>query len=641
MWRRCAISAAALLAVLCLAGNSIAQAAPAAPRNLRIAGQFIVSVPPGAVVTITAPTTNPTFTGSGSNVITTIAGTATAQAAITGCTWVNRATGAIGSATGTNSWSIASVPLIVGTNTIAVTCLTLLGGQGTAVLTVARPQPPAPTVIITTPTASPTYDAGTASTVMLAGTASTLDTITPPCTWTNSLGGSGSTTGTTSWSIASVALTVGSNVITVTCTDGLSQTGNDVITVTRSAASLTCAGTLNGTTFLWVSQSGAGSQNGTTTANARALSFFTNGANWGSGGTAIDPGDTVCLTGTITGNLAAGGSGSAGNVVTIDGTNATLSAGTGVNLTSVSFLTFTALTWVDGAIAPMFFSGATDITIQNCFTDQNFGFGFATNTHRFTLRNCYVRTTTATLLDQYDIFQSDGGLDYVFEGNYLELRINGACGACHDDIIQNYAGGGGTPSGWTIRNNRFRLTCTAPNDRSWMVLESNGGTTNIYGNQFEAENGCGIMGNGICCGFAAAGGQTNVYGNTFVSKNGAVNTFNWSGCGGGAALNIRNNVFYLNGNTEHTGGCTMNFSYNLWYLGGGVHSCGGTEICGSNPLFTDYANADYSLQAGSPARGAGFNFGSPYNTGHPAGTTWPTPTTITRTVPWDMGAYEQ
>lgn len=90
------------------------------------------------------------------------------------------------------------------------------------------------TVTITVPASSPTYDAGTASTLAVSGSALSDRTVTG-CTYSNSLGGSGSATGTTSWSIASVALTVGSNVITVTCTNTEGTPGTDVITVTRSS----------------------------------------------------------------------------------------------------------------------------------------------------------------------------------------------------------------------------------------------------------------------------------------------------------------------------------------------------------------------------------------------------------------------
>lgn len=103
------------------------------------------------------------------------------------------------------------------------------------------------TPTITSPTSATTYDAGTSATVDLSGTA-TSDQGINICTWANSLsGGSGTATGTTSWS-ASVALTVGSNVITVTCTSPLGTTGQDVITVTRSSGSLTCDDSTSTTT---------------------------------------------------------------------------------------------------------------------------------------------------------------------------------------------------------------------------------------------------------------------------------------------------------------------------------------------------------------------------------------------------------
>lgn len=106
-----------------------------------------------------------------------------------------------------------------------------------------------PVVTITAPTSSTTYDNGTTATVALAGTASDLRTVSS-CSYTNSLGGSGSATGTTSWSINSVALTVGSNVITVTCIDDIGNSSNDVLTVTRSSSGGTCDATISAGTNL-------------------------------------------------------------------------------------------------------------------------------------------------------------------------------------------------------------------------------------------------------------------------------------------------------------------------------------------------------------------------------------------------------
>jgi hypothetical protein len=94
-----------------------------------------------------------------------------------------------------------------------------------------------PTVTITSPTSSTTYDNGTTSTIDLAGTASDARTITG-CTWSNALtGGSGVVTGTTAWTVSAASLNVGSNAITVSCSDIVGNSGNDVLTVTRSSSS--------------------------------------------------------------------------------------------------------------------------------------------------------------------------------------------------------------------------------------------------------------------------------------------------------------------------------------------------------------------------------------------------------------------
>jgi hypothetical protein len=54
-------------------------------------------------------------------------------------------------------------------------------------------------------------------------------------TWTNNRGGSGFSSGTTSWSVPSVALSGGENVITVTAQDAAGNRGTDVLTVNYSA----------------------------------------------------------------------------------------------------------------------------------------------------------------------------------------------------------------------------------------------------------------------------------------------------------------------------------------------------------------------------------------------------------------------
>ena len=97
-------------------------------------------------------------------------------------------------------------------------------------------EPPAdttnPSVIITVPTSSATYETSD-ETINLGGSAS--DNVgVSSVTWSCDVCGSGSATGTTSWTIADIALEVGANVITVTATDAASNDGTDVITITRT-----------------------------------------------------------------------------------------------------------------------------------------------------------------------------------------------------------------------------------------------------------------------------------------------------------------------------------------------------------------------------------------------------------------------
>lgn len=92
----------------------------------------------------------------------------------------------------------------------------------------------APTVTISTPTSSSTYDAGTDETLAtLAGTSSDATGV-AICTWSSDVGGSGiaTTSGDGSWTVSNITLEDGDNVITVTCKDPGNNAGTDVLTVT-------------------------------------------------------------------------------------------------------------------------------------------------------------------------------------------------------------------------------------------------------------------------------------------------------------------------------------------------------------------------------------------------------------------------
>ena len=87
-----------------------------------------------------------------------------------------------------------------------------------------------PTIAITTPTAGSTYSTPTSS-LALGGTASDNVGVTQ-VTWANSRGGSGTASGTTSWTATGIALQAGANVLTVTAKDAAGNTTTDVLTVT-------------------------------------------------------------------------------------------------------------------------------------------------------------------------------------------------------------------------------------------------------------------------------------------------------------------------------------------------------------------------------------------------------------------------
>ena len=90
----------------------------------------------------------------------------------------------------------------------------------------------APVVTISSPTSAATYSTA-AATVSLSGTASDSVGVTQ-VTWVNNRGGSGTASGATSWTVPSIALQTGANVLTVTARDAAGNTKTASITVTMN-----------------------------------------------------------------------------------------------------------------------------------------------------------------------------------------------------------------------------------------------------------------------------------------------------------------------------------------------------------------------------------------------------------------------
>lgn len=400
-----------------------------------------------------------------------------------------------------------------------------------------------------------------------------------------------------------------------------------------------------------ISQTGGGS--GASCASPQSVAFFNTSGNWANPKQSgkIGPGDTVLLCSTITGSLTLQNSGSSGSPITIDGTSATLGTSMGFNTNNKSWWIIQHVVWTTGAnTTPIVVSGGSNGIIDDARADGvNAGvivtFSQFTGTVRpdtMVLKNSFLRTGNTDYGDtEHDVVTTEGSTNVIVEGNYFEMRAGGTGASAHDDCLQTFEKGGtsaGPPGNWTMRYNYFVMNSAVQNDRSWMILESLTGTINIYGNVFvgiqgaNSANGLGVSGN-------AAGIVFNVYDNTFVAKSGSTNNLlNFVAPG---TLNLRNNIIYAPSQVTLTGSMTVSRSFNHWF-GSSIPSCAGEtgSLCGTDPLFTDFTNNVFSLQSGSPDRGAGTNLGSPYNTGIAYGATWPAPATVARPSTWDRGAYQ-
>ena len=185
-------------------------------------------------ITITGPTTSSTYTTASSAL--TVSGTASDNVSVTQVSWSNDRGGS-GTASGTTSWSAAGIALQSGTNIITVSARDAAANQNTDTITVTYtpPDTTAPTVTIMGPTSAATY--ATTSSVLTIGGTSSDDRGVTAVSWSNDRGGTGFTTGTTSWSVASVGLQSGTNIITVTAQDAANNRGTDVLTVTYTPPS--------------------------------------------------------------------------------------------------------------------------------------------------------------------------------------------------------------------------------------------------------------------------------------------------------------------------------------------------------------------------------------------------------------------
>jgi RTX calcium-binding nonapeptide repeat (4 copies) len=105
-----------------------------------------------------------------------------------------------------------------------------------------------PTVTINTPTSSPSTTSAVPF-ISIGGSAADPGGAVQAVTWSNDRGGSGTATGTTTWSVADVALQAGTNTITVSALDSSGNRRSDTLAVVVSALSYSLAEGATGSFF--------------------------------------------------------------------------------------------------------------------------------------------------------------------------------------------------------------------------------------------------------------------------------------------------------------------------------------------------------------------------------------------------------
>jgi len=286
-------------------------------------------------VSITTPTSVATYTTSTTPV--TVGGTASDAVGVTQVTWANNRGGS-GTAIGTTSWSASGITLLGGSNLITITARDAAGNSATDTLTVTynAPDTTAPVATITTPTSVSTFTTSTTP-LTVGGTASDAVGVTQ-VTWANDRGGSGTATGTTSWSASSIVLQSGSNVITITARDAAGNSATDVLTVTYNAPDTTAP-------VVDIAQPTSASTFPATTATVNVSGTSNDAVGVTQVTWANDRGGSGIATGTTSWNISGVNLQSGANVISITARDAAGNAATkALTVTFSAPLTLTNLT---------------------------------------------------------------------------------------------------------------------------------------------------------------------------------------------------------------------------------------------------------------------------------------------------------
>jgi hypothetical protein len=433
----------------------------------------------------------------------------------------------------------------------------------------------------------------------------------------------------------------------------------------------------------YVTQSGSGAANGTSSANAWSLGTY-------QGSSAPTGGDTVFFSGTFTStvNLNRSGTGNGAARLTYDFTAATLTnanpriliGGNYVNVSGGMMSTSTGnadLVDFNGQMHDVTISGwnygpadqtsqSTFIGLENCYnllvTNNHmdgicFMWGDSTLNHDVVISNNFMRTpVNPNGVDvQLDVIRVGDMANMTIEGNYIENQSESTANNGHDDCIQNYTKGGsngGSPTNWVVRYNYLVMNdhTGGSGDNSFFMMQSMDGNPALvcYGNVFEVPVGATTGNNGVAV-TRDNGGTYYFYNNTFVRH----------GSAGGNSIEFEDTgTFYAENNVCEadpgigSAGINWLMTKGVWYYNffynwpdgqtTGVAAAGPHGSTSMNPTFTNYSGNTVSLATSSPLIGKGDStIGAAYNQGIATGATWPNPSLVTRpTNSWDAGAFQ-
>jgi len=427
----------------------------------------------------------------------------------------------------------------------------------------------------------------------------------------------------------------------------------------------------------YVTQSGAGSADGSSAANAWSVSAF-NASKKPTGG------DTVAFSGTITSTVTpgVGGTGNGSSRLTLSFSGATLNtANPRIQVSNINYLNLLGGTFGTASSGTLVsLSGQNhDLTISNWThtgsTTSTAGFisaSYAYNlevsnnqmdnirsliggdtiyNHDLVIKNNYARTSLNTT-DQTDIIVFGDAYNVTIQGNKLIQRTEGNANTRHNDIIQCYQKGGsnaGSPTNWTICYNWIELdVASGSGDNSWMMMEAMSGdpAAKIYDNVFVGKpNTAGN--NGVNPNSNNSNAVFYFYNNTVAPEGGPQNVIRPQAPG---TWYMQNNAgeapSTMGGTFVGAIGMTMGgtWDYNVFYnfTDASSKTAGSHGSTNVDPQFNSYSGFDFTPRAGSPLIGKGNSgLGSQYAQGIAPGATWPNPALVQRPAgAWDIGAYQ-